>query len=136
MNLTLLLSIVKNKYFLITVLCVVLILSGMGGYSLIYKSGYTAGANATNQSLVKAQDKAKENEKIQQESADKDRTTLNNQILGLKNDVAKAKQDAATKQASLEQEINNYAKNNKGSSDVCIPANDDGLRLINESFPN
>lgn len=135
MNLTLLLSIVKNKYFLITVLCVALILSGMGGYSLIYKSGYTAGVNATNQSLVKVQEKAKENEKLQQESADKDRTTLNNQIVGLKNDVAKAKQDSATKQASLEQEINNYAKNNKGSSDVCIPANDDGLRLINESFP-
>lgn len=135
MNLTLLLSIVKNKYFLIVVLCVALILSGMGGYSLIYKSGYTAGVNATNQSLVKAQEKAKENEKAQQELADKDRTALNNQIAGLKESAAKAKQDAANKQARLEQEINNYAKTNKGSGDVCIPANDDGLRLLNESLP-
>lgn len=135
MNLTLLLSIVKNKYFLIVVLCVALVLSGMGGYSLIYKSGYNAGVNATNQYLVVAQEKAEENQKLQQESADKDRTTLNNQIIGLKSDVAKAKQDAANKQASLEQEINNYAKTNKGSGDVCIPANDDGLRLLNESLP-
>ncbi|WAX24729.1 hypothetical protein [Escherichia phage vB_EcoM_DE16] len=125
----------KTKTVLGFVLIVVLILAGMFAYNKIYESGYKDGVAYQTQLYQAAQAKAKQDFDVLQKRADEERALLNTQINNLSKNNAQLKADLEKKKQTINEDTTNYAKTNSGSMS-CFAPNDDGLFIINKSFPS
>ena len=123
----------KTKTVLSFVLIVVLILAGMFAYNKIRESGYKDGVAYQTQVYQAAQAKAKQD--VLQKRADEERALLNTQINNLSKNNAQLKADLEKKKQTINEDTTNYAKTNSGSMS-CFAPNDDGLFIINKSFPS
>ena len=125
----------KTKTVLSFVLIVVLILAGMFAYNKIRESGYKDGVAYQTQLYQAAQAKAKQDFDVLQKRADEERALLNTQINNLSKNNAQLKADLEKKKQTINEDTTNYAKTNSGSMS-CFAPNDDGLFIINKSFPS
>ena len=100
----------------------------------IYQEGYTAGIAYQTQVDQQQHAKAQQQFDILQAKADEERTALNKQINSLTLKNADLITQLNKKENKNTQERANYAKTPAGSMS-CFAPNDDGLRIINESFP-
>ncbi|EPU2171362.1 hypothetical protein ACVVGU_000239 [Shigella sonnei] len=125
----------KIKTVLGFVLIVVLILTGMFAYNKIRESGYKDGVAYQTQLYQAAQAKAKQDFDVLQKRADEERALLNTQINNLSKNNAQLKADLEKKKQTINEDTTNYAKTNSGSMS-CFAPNDDGLFIINKSFPS
>lgn len=125
----------KTKTVLGFVLIVVLILTGMFAYNNIRESGYKDGVAYQTQVYQAAQAKAKQDFDVLQKRADEERALLNTQINNLSKNNAQLKADLEKKKQTINEDTTNYAKTNSGSMS-CFAPNDDGLFIINKSFPS
>ncbi|AOQ27267.1 Rz-like spanin protein [Escherichia phage vB_EcoM_3A1_SA_NWU] len=125
----------KTKTVLGFVLIVVLILAGMFAYNKIHESGYKDGVAYQAQLYQAAQAKAKQDFDVLQKRADEERALLNTQINNLSKNNAQLKADLEKKKQTINEDTTNYAKTNSGSMS-CFAPNDDGLFIINKSFPS
>lgn len=125
----------KTKTVLGFVLIVVLILAGMFAYNKIHESGYKDGVAYQTQVYQAAQAKAKQDFDVLQKRADEERALLNTQINNLSKNNAQLKADLEKKKQTINEDTTNYAKTNSGSMS-CFAPNDDGLFIINKSFPS
>lgn len=125
----------KTKTVLGFVLIVVLILAGMFSYNKIHESGYKDGVAYQTQLYQAAQAKAKQDFDVLQKRADEERALLNTQINNLSKNNAQLKADLEKKKQTINEDTTNYAKTNSGSMS-CFAPNDDGLFIINKSFPS
>ncbi|EKQ5213293.1 hypothetical protein P5Q58_001220 [Escherichia coli] len=125
----------KTKTVLGFVLIVVLILAGMFAYNKIHESGYKDGVAYQTQLYQAAQAKAKQDFDVLQKRADEERALLNTQINNLSKNNAQLKADLEKKKQMINEDTTNYAKTNSGSM-PCFAPNDDGLFIINKSFPS
>lgn len=125
----------KTKTVLSFVLIVVLILAGMFAYNKIRESGYKDGVAYQMQVYQAAQAKAKQDFDVLQKRADEERALLNTQINNLSKNNAQLKADLEKKKQTINEDTTNYAKTNSGSMS-CFAPNDDGLFIINKSFPS
>lgn len=125
----------KTKTVLSFVLIVVLILAGMFAYNKIRESGYKDGVAYQTQVYQAAQTKAKQDFDVLQKRADEERALLNTQINNLSKNNAQLKADLEKKKQTINEDTTNYAKTNSGSMS-CFAPNDDGLFIINKSFPS
>ncbi|EOQ8023360.1 hypothetical protein K9A90_RS05145 [Escherichia coli] len=125
----------KTKTVLGFVLIVVLILVGMFAYNKIHESGYKDGVAYQTQLYQAAQAKAKQDFDVLQKRADEERALLNTQINNLSKNNAQLKADLEKKKQTINEDTTNYAKTNSGSMS-CFAPNDDGLFIINKSFPS
>lgn len=125
----------KTKAVLSFVLIVVLILTGMFAYNKIRESGYKDGVTYQTQVYQAAQAKAKQDFDVLQKRADEERALLNTQINNLSKNNAQLKADLEKKKQTINEDTTNYAKTNSGSMS-CFAPNDDGLFIINKSFPS
>ncbi|QBQ80287.1 Rz-like spanin [Escherichia phage vB_EcoM_Schickermooser] len=125
----------KTKTVLGFVLIVVLILAGMFAYNKIHESGYKDGVVYQTQLYQAAQAKAKQDFDVLQKRADEERALLNTQINNLSKNNAQLKADLEKKKQTINEDTTNYAKTNSGSMS-CFAPNDDGLFIINKSFPS
>lgn len=125
----------KTKTVLSFVLIVVLILAGMFAYNKIRESGYKDGVAYQTQVYQAAQAKAKQDFDVLQKRADEERSLLNTQINNLSKNNAQLKADLEKKKQTINEDTTNYAKTNSGSMS-CFAPNDDGLFIINKSFPS
>ncbi|CAM6566882.1 I-spanin [Escherichia coli] len=125
----------KTKTVLSFVLIVVLILAGMFAYNKIRESGYKDGVAYQTQVYQVAQAKAKQDFDVLQKRADEERALLNTQINNLSKNNAQLKADLEKKKQTINEDTTNYAKTNSGSMS-CFAPNDDGLFIINKSFPS
>ncbi|AWY08100.1 Rz-like spanin [Klebsiella phage ZCKP1] len=125
----------KTKTVLGFVLIVVLILAGMFAYNKIHESGYKDGVAYQTQLYQAAQAKAKQDFDVLQKRADEERALLNTQINNLSKNNAQLKADLEKKKQTINEDTTNYAKTNSGSMS-CFAPNDDGLFIINKSFPS
>lgn len=125
----------KTKTVLGFVLIVVLILAGMFAYNKIRESGYKDGVAYQTQVYQAAQAKAKQDFDVLQKRADEERALLNTQINNLSKNNAQLKADLEKKKQTINEDTTNYAKTNSGSMS-CFAPNDDGLFIINKSFPS
>ena len=125
----------KTKTVLSFVLIVVLILAGMFAYNKIRESGYKDGVAYQTQVYQAAQAKAKQDFDVLQKRADEERALLNTQINNLSKNNAQLKADLEKKKQTINEDTTNYAKTNSGSMS-CFAPNDDGLFIINKSFPS
>lgn len=125
----------KTKTVLGFVLIVVLILTGMFAYNKIRESGYKDGVAYQTQLYQAAQAKAKQDFDVLQKRADEERALLNTQINDLSKNNAQLKADLEKKKQTINEDTTNYAKTNSGSMS-CFAPNDDGLFIINKSFPS
>ena len=138
MTLTMLINLLKNKW----VRYFVLIIALFGGLYVglnklhddVYAQGYNAGIAKQEQILQQNQIKAKQQFDILQAKADSERSKLNEKIHSL----TKQRNDLLTqldkKSNNITQERIDYAKTSSGAMS-CFSPNDDGLRIINNSFP-
>ena len=124
----------KTKTVLGFVLIVVL-LAGMFAYNKIHESGYKDGVAYQTQLYQAAQAKAKQDFDVLQKRADEERALLNTQINNLSKNNAQLKADLEKKKQTINEDTTNYAKTNSGSMS-CFAPNDDGLFIINKSFPS
>ena len=136
MTITALLSLIKNKYFLIAVLAVCLVISGAITYKTIYKSGYNQGIVYQESIYQKAKDAKDAEDKAQQVKVDSERATLNTEISDLKDKLTAAQTTNSSKKQTIQDQVNQYAKSNKTVTSVCIPSGDNGLHILNQSFPS
>lgn len=125
----------KTKTVLGFVLIVVLILAGVFAYNKIHESGYKDGVAYQTQLYQAAQAKAKQDFDVLQKRADEERALLNTQINNLSKNNAQLKADLEKKKQTINEDTTNYAKTNSGSMS-CFAPNDDGLFIINKSFPS
>lgn len=125
----------KTKTVLGFVLIVVLIIAGMFAYNKIHESGYKDGVAYQTQLYQAAQAKAKQDFDVLQKRADEERALLNTQINNLSKNNAQLKADLEKKKQTINEDTTNYAKTNSGSMS-CFAPNDDGLFIINKSFPS
>jgi len=100
----------------------------------IYQQGFNAGVAKQEQVYVQTQAKAKQQFDVLQAQADQDRQTLNNKIASLSSANADLKKQLKEKETKINQEKTDYAKTSAGSMS-CFAPRDDGLRIINNSFP-
>lgn len=126
---------IKTKTVLSFVLIVVLILAGMFAYNKIRESGYKDGVAYQTQVYQAAQAKAKQDFDVLQKRADEERALLNTQINNLSKNNAQLKADLEKKKQTINEDTTNYAKTNSGSMS-CFAPNDNGLFIINKSFPS
>ena len=134
-----LLSIFKNKYFIYGVIIVALLIGGYfivsSTYKNVYNKGYQAGVAYQQQQTAIQQAKAQQQFDMLQKKADEDRLSLNNKILELQKDKLDREKQLAQKQNTVNQEKIDYAKGNAGNMS-CFAPDDNGLRIINKSFPS
>lgn len=132
-------TIIANKNsrpFVIGILIFILvIIAAHFAYKHIYEKGYNAGVAYQTEVYIKQQEKAKALLAEQQKAADKERAELNNQIANLSNkadDLQKALDD---KNSKTQNKVRDYEKSTSGNLS-CFAPDDDGMRIINESFPS
>lgn len=127
-------TILSSKYFHI-ILVVALICCGLYfGSKQVYDTGYTAGVTYQTTIFQQQQAKAKQEFDVLQVKADQERSELNKQIQSLSEQNAKLKKDLENKKKEIQQETKDYAKTTGGSMS-CFSPNDDGMFIINKSFP-
>jgi len=127
-------SAIRKAFFLIVFIGSIL-LGSISVYKHIYKEGYEAGTTYQTQVFNAEQDKAKALLDSEQKQADKDRSDLNTQITGLKSELLQAQTELDAKHSKQSQEVTDYAKTTEGVG-TCFDPNSDGLRIINNSFPD
>lgn len=126
---------ITNKLLIGFILAVVIYFAGDFIYGRIHKAGYDAGVAYQTQVYQTAQAKAKQEFDVLQAQADKERSDLNKQIQSLSDQNKALKEDLAKKKKEIQQEKTDYAKTTGGSMS-CFGPNDDGLFIINKSFPS
>nr|DAY73815.1 MAG TPA: hypothetical protein [Caudoviricetes sp.] len=134
-----LLNVIKNnkmiRYIVIgTILLLVIIFSAIHIKNSIYEDGYNAGVAKEQQAQVIQQAKAKQAFDTLQAKVDADRSQLNNTIAKLSDDAKILKEKLSQKETELQQEKKEYAKTTTGSMS-CFAPDDNGLHIINKSFP-
>jgi len=124
-----------RKVILIVVLAFALVIGGVALHHHIYHNGYESGVAYQTQVYQKQQDEARNTLASKQAQADSDRAKLNTTIEQLteKNNSLQAKLDE--KYTKQKQEVIDYAKSVEGAG-TCFRSNGNGLRIINESFPD
>lgn len=136
--LSLLATIFKNKWvrsgILILASVIVLYICAASIRDSIYQEGYVAGVAHQVQVETNNQAKAKQQFDVLQAKADADRTALNKQITSLSESNKNLRDQLEKKERKTNQEKIDYAKTSAGSMS-CFAPRDDGLRIINESFP-
>lgn len=136
--LSLLAKIFQNKWvrsgLLIIASVIVLYLCAASIRDSIYQEGYSDGIAYQVQVDKNNQAKAKQQFDVLQAQADKDRTDLNKQITSLSATNKDLREQLDKKERKANQEKTDYAKTSAGSMS-CFAPRDDGLRIINESFP-
>lgn len=101
----------------------------------IYQQGYSAGIAYQTQVYTQNQVKAQQQFDVLQAKADQDRTNLNKQITSLSTVNADLQKKLADKEKKSNQEKIDYAKTSAGSMS-CFAPRDNGLFIINNSFPS
>jgi membrane-bound lytic murein transglycosylase B len=123
------------RYIVIgTILLLVIIFSAIHIKNSIYEDGYNAGVAKEQQAQVIQQAKAKQAFDTLQAKVDADRSQLNNTIAKLSDDAKILKEKLSQKETELQQEKKEYAKTTTGSMS-CFAPDDNGLHIINKSFP-
>lgn len=123
------------RYIVIgTILLLVIIFSAIHIKNSIYEDGYNAGVAKEQQAQVIQQAKAKQAFDTLQAKVDADRSQLNNTIAKLSDDAKILKEKLSQKETELQQEKKEYAKTITGSMS-CFAPDDNGLHIINKSFP-
>lgn len=133
-----LINLLKNKW----VRYFVLIIALFGGLYVglnklhddVYAQGYNAGVAKQEQILQQNQIKAKQQFDILQAKADSERSKLNEKIHSLTKEKNDLLIQLDKKSNNITQERIDYAKTSSGTMS-CFSPNDDGLRIINNSFP-
>lgn len=126
---------IKQKGFKWLILILLLVGSIYVGASRIYANGVEAGMHKQEAITLQLQVKAKQEFDILQALADKDRDNLNTQIQELIKEKSLLKSKLEEKNSQINKESVDYAKTTTGSMS-CFAPNDDGLRIINKSFPD
>ncbi|XKX17547.1 Rz-like spanin [Klebsiella phage phi1_175008] len=142
MNMSLLISLlnaIKNnktiRYLVIgVILLLVIVFGAIHIKNSIYEDGYNAGVAKEQQTQQIQQAKARQDFDTLQAKADADRSELNNKIAKLSTDTEILKEQLSKKETELQQEAKEYAKTTTGSMS-CFAPNDNGLHIINKSFP-
>lgn len=124
-----------RKAFLYIVLIGSLALGGFALYHHIYESGYNSGVAYQTSFYTKEQDKAKALLDKEQKQADSDRSDLNKQISDLQLETSTLQSALDKKYTQQTQKVTDYAKTTDGSQS-CFKSDSDGLRIINDSFPD
>lgn len=124
-----------RKALLILVAVAALSTGGVFLYKHIYDKGYDAGVTYQTTVFTKEQDQAKALLAKEQKQADSDRATLNQQIENLKSQNSTLQTQLDAKYTKQAEEVTNYATTTDGTQS-CFSSDSDGLRIINESFPN
>lgn len=123
------------RYIVIgTILLLVILFSAIHIKNSIYEDGYNAGVVKEQQAQVIQQAKAKQAFDTLQAKVDADRSQLNNTIAKLSDDAKTLKEKLSQKETELQQEKKEYAKTTTGSMS-CFAPDDNGLHIINKSFP-
>lgn len=137
--LSLITSLLSNSAIRKVFLYIVIIGSlAIGGYSLyhhIYVSGYDSGVAYQTSVYNGQQEKAKALLAQEQKQADADRADLNTQISNLTTQNSALQTQLDQKYTKQTQEVTDYAKTADGS-ESCFKSDSDGLRIINNSFPD
>ena len=124
-----------RKYFLYAGIILLIFIAGASSFNAIYNKGVKSGENIAKVAYEKQVDKANKDFQKIQAQAEADRSSLNSQISSLKDSNSSLEAKLASENDNIQSSVNNYEKTTTSASAVCIPANDDGLRLINKSFP-
>ncbi len=124
-----------RRVVLIVALALALVIGGVALHRHVYNNGYESGIAHQTQMFQKQQEEAKISLASKQAQADSDRAKLNTTIEQLteKNNSLQAKLDE--KYTKQRQEVIDYAKSVEGAG-TCFRPNGNGLRIINESFPD
>ena len=135
---TILTNLMKNKTILYLFLAGAILFGIYQGidrvHDSIYDQGYEAGVQKQSQVYQQNQAKLTQEFDVLQAKADADRKALNNQIAALSQSNKDLEEKLAAKKKEQTTEVINYAKTSSGSMS-CFAPNDDGLRIINKSFP-
>lgn len=136
--LSLLAAIFKNKWvrsgIIILASVIVLYICAASIRDSIYQEGYTAGVAHQVQVEMNNQAKAKQQFDVLQAKADKDRADLNKEISSLSASNKTLREQLDKKERKTNEEKTNYAKTSAGTMS-CFAPRDDGLLIINNSFP-
>lgn len=128
------LTLLQNKWVVRFILAVIIIIAALSIRNYIYTTGYDDGIAYQKQVQVNAQAKAKQEFDVVQKKADDERATLNAQIASLNKANTELRDSLAKKNQKTNQEATDYAKTTTGSMS-CFAPDDNGLRIINDSFP-
>lgn len=101
----------------------------------IYQEGYKAGVSYQTQVELQIQTKAKQEFDVLQAKADQDRVQLNKEITNLSKTNSQLKLELQKKVSSTNKEKIDYAKTVTGTMS-CFAPRDNGLFIINNSFPS
>lgn len=132
-------SLLSNKWVIYGAIALLLL---TGAYFIIqynntqqFDRGFSAGESSAQIKNQIQQTKARQAYDKLQADADAERLRLNNEILSLKQqrDVVQKKLDE--KKNKSNEELINYGKINS-SNLSCFAPNDNGMRIINDSFPS
>lgn len=136
---TAILSVLKIKWVRIALLAILVVglvwFIGDKVRDNIFQKGYQQGIQYQVQVQMRALQDAQKKFDALQASADKSRADLNNQISNLSQANKELKNELAQKERETDKERINYAKTNSGAMS-CFGPRDDGLRIINKSFPS
>lgn len=124
-----------RKAFLYIVIIGSLAIGGFALYHHIYESGYNTGVSYQTSVYTGQQEKAKALLAQEQKQADADRADLNKQISDLQTQASTLQAQLDKKYSQQTQEVTDYAKTADGS-ESCFKSDSDGLRIINNSFPD
>lgn len=124
-----------RKYALYIGIILLIFITGASSFNAVYNKGVKSGENIQKIAYQKQLEKANQDFQKLQVKVNSDREILNSQISSLKDSNSALEAKLASENDSIQNSVNNYEKTNTSANNVCIPANDDGLRLINRSFP-
>lgn len=131
-------TIFKNKWvrggIIILASVIVLYICAASIRDSIYQEGYVAGVAHQVEVQTINQGKAKQQFDVLQAKADEDRANLNKEISSLSASNKALRDQLAKKVRKTNEETTNYAKTSAGSMS-CFAPSDNGLLIINESFP-
>lgn len=129
----------KNKWIrnslLILVSIVVFYFCALSLRDKVFQQGYNAGISYQTQVNTDEKARAKQEFDILQAKADKERADLNKEIETLSENNRSIKKDLSDKQYKINQERIDYAKN-PANTMSCFAPRDNGVLIINKSFPS
>ena len=124
-----------RKYFVYLGIILALFVSGALSFNSVYNKGMVSGENKAKVAYEAKTEKANKDFQKLLSQANSDRASLNSQISSLKDDNSSLQTKLSSENEETQNSVNNYEKTNTSANSVCIPSGDDGLRLINKSFP-
>lgn len=133
-SLTVFLTMLKEKWTKWLVIALFIIGALYVGANKVYNRGFDAGVAKQEAVQLQIQKQAEKDFKVLQAKADADRKTLNAKIDKLLAEKRSLKLKLDKKSLNIYQESVDYAKTNAGTLS-CFAPRDDGLLIINKSFP-